>query len=159
MSKSVFSACLIFSAVLLQSCATATAASDTSSATAGATAASSKSLYERLGGMDAIKAVVSDFIDSTASDPRVSNFFGKTDAKYLKGQISDLLCEASGGPCKYTGMSMKDAHSGRGIQGAHFDVVAEHLVKTLDKYKVPEKEKSEVLALVGPMKGDIAEQK
>lgn len=114
-----------------------------------------KPLFERLGGQDALKAVVDDFINRAASDPRVSSFFAKTDPVHLKAEITEFLCEAAGGPCKYTGMSMADAHSGRGIKTEHWDAVAEDLVLTLEKFKVPEQEKNEVLALVGTLKEQI----
>src|SRR5262245_44221529 len=129
-------------AVLL-GCATMGGGEKTSTGTGAATEAGKKPLFERLGGMDAIKAVVDDFINRAASDARVSKFFTKTDPVHLKSEISEFLCQASGGPCKYTGMSMTDAHSGRGIKSADFDAVAEDLVATLDKFKVPAQEKQE----------------
>jgi hemoglobin len=121
--------------------------------------AGGKSLYERLGGMDAIKAVISDFIDAQASDPKLHHFYEKTDTKYLKGQISDFVCQAAGGPCKYTGMDMKDAHDGRHVHEEDFNVTVGHLVDVLNKYKVPDAEQKELLALLGPLKPDIVEAK
>jgi len=120
--------------------------------------AAGKSLYDRLGGMDAIKAVVSDFIDAQASDPKLQHFYAKTDTKYLKGQITDFVCQAAGGPCKYTGMDMKDAHDGRHVHDEDFGVTVGHLVDVLNKYKVPEAEQKELLALLGPLKPDIVEK-
>jgi len=70
----------------------------------------------------------------------------------------DQICEASGGPCKYTGQNMKDAHRGMGVNGPAFDALVEDLVKTLDKFKAPEKEKGELLSVLGPMKKDIVER-
>jgi hemoglobin len=121
-------------------------------------AAGGKSLYDRLGGMDAIKAVINDFIDAQAADPKLARFYAKTDTKYLKGQISDFVCTATGGPCKYAGMDMKDAHDGRHVKEADFNVTVGHLVDTLNKYKVPEAEQKELLALLGPLKPDIVEK-
>lgn len=154
----VCSACLSFA--LLSSCATSTAASSETASTASASTAApaGKSLYDRLGGMDAIKAVVSDFVDAQAADPKLTHFYAKTDVKYLKGQLSDMLCQASGGPCKYTGMDMKDAHDGRKVQTADFDTTVGHLVDVLNKYKVPAQEQKELLALLGPLKPDIVEK-
>jgi len=150
------SVCLVTFA--LMSCAHS-GSTETGTASAGATASpSGKSLYDRLGGMDAIKAVVDDFINSTAADPKVNKFFAHTDAAHLKGQISEMLCQATGGPCKYTGMSMKDAHAGRKIASGDFDVVAGHLVDTLNKLKVPEQEQKDLLAIVAPLKSDIVAQ-
>ena len=158
--KTLAICCACVSFALLSSCATSTAAgSDTASTSAGAAAApAGKSLYERLGGLDAIKAVVNDFIDAQASDPKLAQFYVKTDTKYLKGQITDMLCAASGGPCKYTGMDMKDAHDGRKVKSGDFETTVGHLVATLNKYKVPEQEQKEILALLGPMKKDIVQE-
>ena len=158
--KTFVACCALSAAVLLSSCATTPAAgadtASTASTASGATAG--KSLYERLGGMDAIKAVVNDFIDAQAADPKLAHFYAKTDTKYLKGQISDMLCSASGGPCKYTGMDMKDAHEGRNVKTADFETTVGHLVATLNKYKVPEQEQKELLALLGPLKKDIVKE-
>jgi len=121
--------------------------------------AGGKSLYDRLGGMDAIKAVVSDFIDTQASDPKLHHFYEKTDTKYLKGQMVDFLCQATGGPCKYTGMDMKDAHDGRHVHDEDFGETVGNLVGVLNKYKVPDAEQKELLALLGPLKPDVLEKK
>ena len=72
-----------------------------------------------------------------------------------KAKLVDQICEASGGPCKYTGKDMKTAHAGMGVTDADFDALVGDLVATLDKFKVPEKEKSELLGALGPMKKDI----
>jgi hemoglobin len=149
-------ACLALLAVL-SSCAT-TPAPAAAAAPMPDKPAGGKSLYDRLGGMDAIKAVVSDFIDTQAADPKLQHFYAKTDTKYLKGQISDFICQASGGPCKYTGMDMKDAHDGRHVHEADFNVTVGNLVSVLNKYKVPDAEQKELLALLGPLKPDILEK-
>jgi hemoglobin len=80
--------------------------------TAAQSAQSGKSLYERLGGKPAIQAVVDDFIGNVAADPRINGFFANADIPRLKRMLVDQICEASGGPCKYTGKSMKEAHAG-----------------------------------------------
>ena len=70
----------------------------------------------------------------------------------------DQICQASGGPCKYMGKDMKTAHMGMGIVGEQFGVLVGDLVGALDKFKVGEKEKSELLGALGPMKSDIVEK-
>src|SRR5262245_58225791 len=97
---------------------------------------SSKTLYDRLGGKDAITAVVDDFVSRVAADNRINKFFATTDIKMLKMHLVNQICEASGGPCKYTGRSMKDAHKGMGVSGADFNALVEDLVAALDKFKV-----------------------
>ena len=116
-----------------------------------------KSLYERLGGKPAITAVVDDFAVRVVKDHRVNRFFAHTDVLAFKAKLVDQICEASGGPCKYTGRDMKTAHQGLGITNADYDAVVEDLITTLDKFKfwIPEKEKNELLALLGPMRKDI----
>ena len=127
-------------------------------ATYGDAPTAQKPLYERLGGKPAITAVVDDFVGNVAADPRINRYFANANIPRLKAQLVDQICEASGGPCKYTGRNMKDAHRGMGITGPAFDALVEDLVKTLDKFKVPEKEKGELLAVLGPMKRDIVER-
>jgi hemoglobin len=114
-----------------------------------------KSLYERLGGKPAITAVVDDFTARLAADRRVNRFFAHTDLPTFRAKLVDQICEASGGPCKYTGRDMQTAHQGLGVANADFDMVVEDLVITLDKFKIPDREKSEILAVVGPMRKDI----
>ncbi len=117
------------------------------------------SLYARLGGKGAIIAVVDDFVGRVGADKRINQFFAKTDLANLKKMLVDQICEASGGPCKYTGKDMKTAHKGMGVSEADFNALVEDLVATLDKFKVPEKEKNTLLGVLGPMKGDIVEKR
>jgi len=126
---------------------------DTTTTGGGATA--DKPLYDRLGGKDAITAVVDDFVANIAADARINAFFANADIPRLKTMMVDQICEASGGPCKYTGKTMKESHTGMGVKDEHFGALVEDLVKSLDKFKVPEKEKGELLGALGGMKGDI----
>jgi hemoglobin len=121
------------------------------------------SLYSRLGGKKSITAVVDEFVGNVAHDDRINKFFADTamDPKRLgafKTKLVNQICQASGGPCKYPGKDMKTAHRGMGITDADFNALVEDLVKALDKFKVGEKEKGELLAALGPMKGDIVEK-
>lgn len=114
-----------------------------------------KSLYERLGGKPAIQAVVDDFIGNVAADNRINGFFANTNIPRLNMMLVNQICEATGGPCKYEGRSMKAAHAGMGVSDAHFNALVEDLVKSLNKFNVPEKEKNELLTALASMKGDI----
>jgi hemoglobin len=116
-----------------------------------------KSLYDRLGGEKAIAAVVKDFLANVVADKRINKFFAKADAKKLEKLLNEQVCEATGGPCKYSGKNMKDAHKGMKVSEADFTALVEDLVKALDKHKVPKKEKDELLGALGGMKGDIVE--
>ena len=120
-----------------------------------------KSLYTRLGGYDAIAAVVDDFITRLATDKQFARFFsGFSDdsKKRLRQHILDQFCVAAGGPCVYMGRDMKTTHKGLGITEADWNAAAKHLVEALDKYKVPEAEKNELLAFVVSQKKDIVEK-
>ena len=118
-----------------------------------------KSLFDRLGGKPAITAVVDDFVARVVADRRINRFFANTDAPPFKAKLVDQICEASGGPCKYTGKDMKTAHAGMGIADADFGALVEDLSITLDKFiqakAISEKEKGELLNALAPMRKDI----
>lgn len=117
-----------------------------------------KSLYDRLGGKPAITAVVDDFIGNVAGDTRINKRFATADIPRLKTMLVNQICQASGGPCTYTGASMKDAHKGMKITDAEFNALVEDLVKSLDKFKVGAQEKNDLLGALGGMKPDIVNQ-
>jgi hemoglobin len=114
-----------------------------------------KSLFDRLGGQDAINAVVEDFVGNVAGDARINAFFANADIPHLKQMLKDQICSATGGPCKYTGKDMKTAHAGMGVKESDFNALVEDLKKSLDKFKVGPKEQSDLLGALGGMKGDI----
>jgi hemoglobin len=114
-------------------------------------------LYERLGGLEAITAVVDSFVGRCADDPRINPKFVRTDVPRLKKMLIDQVCEASGGPCTYTGRSMKETHDGMAVTSGEFDALVEDLVMTLDGFNVPEAEKQELLSVLGAMRGEIVE--
>ncbi|MGD1092460.1 MAG: group 1 truncated hemoglobin [Bryobacteraceae bacterium] len=125
--------------------------------------AKDQTLYQRLGGKKSITAVVDEFIGRVAADNRINHFFAQTAADpkrmaMFKKNLVDQICQASGGPCKYMGKDMKTAHAGMGISSADFGALVEDLVGALDKFKVGEKEKSELLGALGPMQSDIVEK-
>ncbi len=118
------------------------------------------SLYTSLGGKQAITAVVDEFVSRVAGDARINGFFKTTasDPKKLaafKAKLVDQICEASGGPCKYTGQDMKTAHAGMGVSAKDFSALVEDLVGALDKFKVKEDDKKTLLGVLGPMQKDI----
>src|SRR4026208_2539885 len=110
--------------------------------------AQEKSLYERVGGYNALAAVVDDFIGRLVSDKQFEKFFvgHSTDSKKrIRQHILDQFCVATGGPCVYTGREMIMSHGGPATTNADWDPAAKHLAASLDKFKVPEKEKGEIL--------------
>lgn len=118
-------------------------------------------LYKRLGGYDAIAAVVDDFIGRLLGDPQQARFFmgHSADSKArIRQLIVDQLCAVTGGPCVYVGRDMKTSHKGLGVTEADWTGAVNHLVAALDKFKVPPKEKDEFLAIASSLKKDIVEK-
>lgn len=113
------------------------------------------SLYDRLGGKPAITAVVDDFIGNVAADTRINGRFAGTNIPRLKQMLVDQICAASGGPCTYKGRDMVSAHRGMNISDGEFNALVADLIKSLDKFKLPEKEKGELLSALGGMRSDI----
>ena len=156
--KTTFVTPLIIAGVMLSLTGCNTMDSTSGSAMSKPTATAEKSLYDRLGGKPAITAVVDDFVGRVAADSRINGKFATTDIPRLKMLLVEQICQASGGPCAYTGRSMKATHAGMGVSSADFDALVGDLIATLNKFKVPEREKSELLGALGPMKGDIVEK-
>lgn len=117
-----------------------------------------QSLYQRLGGLPALTAVVGKAVDRHVADPRTRRSFEGVNLKTLKASIVAQACEASGGPCKYEGDTMVRAHKGLAITAEEFDVALGHIGETLDEFKVGAREKDELLKLLHPMKSDIVGQ-
>jgi hemoglobin len=133
--------------------------SATAQCSMGGNKTTEKTLYERLGGIDAIKAVVGDFAGRVLADERVNKKFAKSDASRLVLHLQEQICAATGGPCEYTGQDMKSAHKHMKVTEGEFNALVEDLVATLDKFNVPAKEKDELLAILGPLKSQIVETK
>lgn len=125
------------------------------------TAQTGDSLYKRLGGYDALAKVTDDFIPRLATDKTLGRFFvGASDNSKMRIRqlVVDQLCAATGGPCVYIGRDMKTAHKGLGITEDDWNIAVKHLVATLTRFKVPEKEQKEVAAALTSLKADIVEK-
>lgn len=121
------------------------------------------SLYERLGGINAISSVVDQFITNVVGDNTINARFAVTvanpsRAQLLRNNLIDQICAGSGGPCQYKGKTMKESHKGMNITQAEFNALVADLVAALDKFSVATKEKNELLAILGPMQTDIVGQ-
>jgi len=116
-----------------------------------------KSLYDRLGGLDAINALTEAWVARVGGDDRANGKFARTDIPRLMKEVADQLCEVTGGPCTYTGRTMAETHDGMGVTAGEFDVVMQHLGGALDELNVPKAEHDEVVRLIMPMRGDIVE--
>ncbi|MCC6725856.1 MAG: group 1 truncated hemoglobin [Saprospiraceae bacterium] len=118
------------------------------------------SLYSRLGGFDAISAVTDQFLANVAGDAVINARFAATVAdpfrlEVLRNNLIDQICEGAGGPCKYKGETMAKAHEGMDISQEEFNALVGDLVAALDQFNVPEQEKNDLLAILGPMQTDI----
>lgn len=120
-----------------------------------------KSLYDRLGGVYNIAAVVDDFIERLLVDntlnanPAIKAARARVPAAGLKFHVTTQVCEATGGPCKYVGRDMKTAHEKLNITQKEWDAMVANFRKTLNKFKVPVKEQEELIQIVGSTKKDI----
>lgn len=120
--------------------------------------AAAASLYDRLGGIDAITAVVEKFTANQLADPRISGRYKNTDIAVWRGLLTNLICKATGGPCDYTGRTMQQAHARQRITEDEFNWTAEHLVAALNHFKVPQAEQDELIAIVGSLKDSVVGQ-
>lgn len=136
--------------------ALASAACGGTSSTTGTTTPTQRPLYDRIGGMDAIKLVVEQFVANVLADTRINAFFiDKADPARLKEKLVEQICAASGGPCKYTGKNMREAHAGMGVTDADFTALVEDLIAALKQYNVPQPEQDELLTKLGALKPEI----
>jgi len=126
---------------------------------APAPSAAPHELYDRLGGQRAIVAVVDDFVARVAADSRIKLRFMNTDIPKLKLLLVEFVCMATGGPCKYTGRDMETSHAGMELLDEEFTALVEDLAATLDKFKVPAKEKHALLGALGPLQPRIVTPK
>jgi hemoglobin len=120
-----------------------------------------KSLYERLGGYDVIAAFVTDYIMRIRADPKFARFgYGRgADKKMRDMQLNiDYMCKVAGGSNYYMGRDMKTTHAGLGVTEDEWKENMKYMAEALDKYKIPKREKEEVLALVEHMRRDIVEK-
>ena len=119
--------------------------------------APARSLYDRLGGQTAIVSVVDSFVGRVAADKRINKKFARSDIPRVKTMLVDQICNQTGGPCTYTGRSMKEAHRDMKVTEGEFNALVEDLVATLNQFNVPKAEQDELLTALGSMKADIIE--
>ena len=119
------------------------------------------SLYDRLGGVYNIATVVDDFIErllvnnTLNANPAIATARTSVPKAGLKFHVTALVCEVTGGPCKYTGRTMKASHEHLNITEAQWQAMVADFRVTLDKFNVPQQEQQELIAIVGTTKGDI----
>jgi hemoglobin len=130
-------------------------AGDTLAAITTSDTTANRSLFDRLGGKSAITAVVDTFVSRVAADTRINKKFARSDIPRVKAMLVDQICAQTGGPCTYTGRTMKEAHRNMGVTEGEFNALVEDLVAALNTFKVPKREQDELLAALGSLKSDI----
>ncbi|MBO0839701.1 MAG: group 1 truncated hemoglobin [Sciscionella sp.] len=113
------------------------------------------SIYDKIGGQEALITVVDDFYQRVLADNELAGFFTGSNMSRLKGKQVEFFAAALGGPTEYVGQSMKDAHRGRGIGQVHFNLVAKHLSESLADAGVPDDTVQEIIAAIAPLADDI----
>ena len=116
-----------------------------------------KSLYDRLGGTDAIMAVVRAVVDRQLKDDRINRKFARTNRDRLIKEFVDQICQATGGPCTYTGRNMTEAHHDMGVTGGEWDAFVEDIVAVLNDFEVGKAEQDELLNTLAPLRPEIVE--
>ncbi len=121
---------------------------------------SKQTLYERLGGYDAISAVVNDLLPRVQADPQLARFWQHRSEDGLKREkqlLVDFLCSCAGGPLYYTGRDMKTSHKGMKISESDWSAFLGHLNSTLQTFQVPQAERDEVVEFIQSTKADMVE--
>ena len=120
-----------------------------------------QTLYERLGGYEAIDCVVSDLLPRLQGDAVLGRFWahrGDDGLKREKQLLIDFLCSAAGGPMYYRGRDMKLTHKGMRINAQDWETFLGHLKATLDTFDLPKGEREEVFAFINSTRADIVER-
>ena len=112
-------------------------------------------VYEAFGRSDGITKIVGDGVDRLLADDRIKARFADANIPRLKRMLSAQFCVLLHGPCKYEGLTMKDAHEGMGLRTADFNALVEDFQLAMDDYKVPFRDQNKLLALLAPMQRDI----
>ena len=120
--------------------------------------AAKDALYQELGRSEGITRVVDLFFQRLNADARINTLFAKVDHNDLRRLVIEQMCEATGGPCKYTGRSMEEAHSGLNLTNKDFDAFVEDLVTAMNEANVAKPTQKKLLAILGPMRPQVVGQ-
>lgn len=112
-------------------------------------------LYQRLGGEAGVENIVDGVLSGIEQDQSIVHHFADTDVPRFRRLLIEQFCELSGGPCKYTGVSMQESHTGFQITQAHFDALVNHLISAMQQQRVAVEAQNEFLALLAPMYKDV----
>lgn len=112
-------------------------------------------LYAAFGEKAGIRALMDDFVVRLKADPRIGEQFKETDLAHLAAQLTDQVCQLSGGPCVYQGPDMREAHNNLDITRSHFNALVEVLQQAMDAHRIPFSRQNQLLALLAPMHRDV----
>lgn len=112
-------------------------------------------LYQRLGGETGVEKIVDGVLYGIEHDQSIVQHFADTDIPRFRRLLIEQFCELSGGPCKYSGVSMQESHTGFQITQAHFDALVNHLISAMQQQQVPVEAQNEFLAMLAPMYKDV----
>ena len=114
-------------------------------------------LYDRLGGQSGVAAIAATLIDRVSADPKLGRSFKDTDLDRIKRLLAEQICDLSGGPCRYSGDSMREVHAGHQISEAEFFGMVADLREVLRERHVSQAAINDLLRLLAPMKRDVVE--
>jgi hemoglobin len=114
-------------------------------------------LYDRLGGEAGVAAIAGSLIDRVSADPKLGRSFKDSNLNRIKRLLAEQICDLSGGPCRYSGDSMREVHAGHHISEAEFFGMVADLREVLKERHVSQGATNELLRLLAPMKRDVVE--
>ena len=112
-------------------------------------------LYQQLGGQAAIESITTHLVDRILTNPKIDFLFKETDREDLEIKIVNQICMETGGPCKYEGLDMIEAHSGMDIKYSEFDVFVKDFIAAMEDAQIPYRLQNKVLAIFAPMREDV----
>lgn len=145
MKKTLFSSIALATGLALMSLTPITAHAQTADS----------SVYDAMGAKDGIRKIVDDFLPIVLQDHRISAAFQHAKLDQLAAALTDQFCELTGGPCKYQGKDMEEAHRDMGVTTAQFNALAEDLQLALDKNHIPSSVQNKLIAKLAPMQRPI----
>ena len=120
--------------------------------------AQAQTLYEQMGGEAKMRAIAEEFTNVLLADPRVNFTFANTDLAKFKQLIFEQFCNLTGGPCQYTGRSMKESHEKLNVTNAQFNALAEDLYIAFERVHVPYRLQNKLMVLLAPMQRDVVKE-
>lgn len=112
-------------------------------------------LYDKLGGEAGVTAIVSGTLDYTLQDARIAHTFENSNVDRVEKLLIEQICDLTGGPCEYSGVSMERSHRGLNITTMHFNALVENMQKAMDDTNIPYRTQNKLLAILAPMHGDV----